>query len=115
MNKLTVIIPTLNEEEFLEGAINSAKFADEIIVIDSYSIDNTVKIATEHGVKIIQRQFDNFSAQKNYAIDNAQNNWIYILDADERIPESLKNEIVDQLKKPEDNVAFYVLCSHIFM
>src|SRR5690606_24264437 len=115
MNKLTVIIPTLNEEEFLEGAINSAKFADEIIVMDSFSKDNTVKIATEHSVKVIQREFDNFSAQKNYAIDKAQNNWIFILDADERIPEALKNEIIDRLKNPEDYVAFYVLCSHIFM
>ena len=89
--KITAIIPTLNEEFNIEDAIRSVSFADEIIVIDSFSDDNTLEIAKNHKVRIIQRQFDNFSSQKNYAINLAKHNWIYVLDADERVNEELKN------------------------
>lgn len=115
MNKLTVIIPTLNEAEFIEGAIQTASFADEIIVVDSYSTDDTVNIVKKYSVTVIERKFDNFSSQKNFAIEKGRNNWIFILDADERIPECLKNEILFTLKNNNDYVAFEVLCSHIFM
>ena len=63
MQTLTVIIPTYNEAQYLEDALYSVKFADEIIVVDSMSNDDTVKIATDHGCKVITRKFDNFSNQ----------------------------------------------------
>ena len=81
--KITAIIPTFNEEIHIEEAIKSVSFADEIIVIDSYSTDKTVELAKKHNVCLIQRVFDDFSSQKNHAIDQAKNDWIYILDADE--------------------------------
>jgi len=64
MKKITAIIPTLNEEIHIEEAINSVSFADEIIVIDSFSSDQTVELAQKHNVKIIKRKFDDFSSQK---------------------------------------------------
>ena len=64
MTKITAIIPTLNEEIHIEDAIKSVNFADEIIVVDSMSTDDTVKIAADHGCKVVSRKFDNFSNQK---------------------------------------------------
>ena len=105
---ITAIIPTLNEESFIEEAIASVSFADEIIVIDSFSTDRTIELAGKHQVRIIQRKFDNFSSQKNYAIDRAKHEWIYILDADERVSPRLKKEILTSVKQPMNYVGFYI-------
>lgn len=113
--KITAIIPTFNEEKNIEDAIKSVKFADEIIVIDSYSTDKTVELANKFGVRLIQRVFDDFSSQKNYAIDQASNEWIYILDADERVTESLEKEIITAVKDPKNFVGFYVYRTFYFI
>lgn len=115
MAKITAIIPTLNEEIHIEDAIQSVRFADEIIVIDSYSTDQTVALAKKYDVNIIQREFDDFSAQKNYAIDLAKNKWIYILDADERVTEEVEKEILEAVNNPKDYVGFYVRRTFFFM
>ena len=65
MLTLSVIIPTYNEALYLKDALYSVQFADEIIVIDSLSTDETVAIAEAHGCKVLSRKFDNFSNQKN--------------------------------------------------
>jgi glycosyltransferase involved in cell wall biosynthesis len=98
--KLTAIIPTFNEETNIEAAIESVSWADEILIIDSISHDKTLELAEKKGVRVIQRKFDNFSAQKNFAIEKATYDWILVLDADERITEELKNEILLTLKNP---------------
>ena len=108
MTKISAIIPTLNEEIYIADAIKSVCFADEIIVIDSYSTDRTIEIAEKLNVKIIKRKFDDFSSQKNFAIDQAIHPWIYILDADERVTEGVKAEILAAVKDPKDFVGFYV-------
>ena len=108
MTKITAIIPTLNEEIHIADAIASVKFADEIIVIDSFSTDKTIEIAEKLNVKIIKRKFDDFSSQKNFAIDQAKHPWIYILDADERVTPEVKKEILEAVKDPKDFVGFYV-------
>ena len=113
--KITAIIPTFNEELHIEGAIKSVDFADEIIVIDSYSTDKTVELAEKHNVRLIQRVFDDFSSQKNYAIDLANNDWIYILDADERVTDQLREEILAAVQNPEDKVGFYVYRTYYFI
>ena len=68
MNTLSVIIPTYNEVSYIEDAIKSVDFADEIIVIDSFSNDGTKGKVAALGCKLIERKFDNFSNQKNHAI-----------------------------------------------
>lgn len=108
MTKITAIIPTLNEEIHLADAIRSVSFADEIIVIDSFSTDSTIEIAEKMNVKIIKRKFDDFSSQKNFAIEAAAHDWIYILDADERVTPKVKTEILNAIKDPKENVGFYV-------
>lgn len=108
MTKITAIIPTLNEENYITDAIKSVNFADEIIVIDSFSSDNTIEIAKKMNVKIIKRKFDDFSSQKNFAIAQAKHDWIYILDGDERVTPEVLKEILEAIKNPKDFVGFYV-------
>jgi len=113
--KITAIIPTFNEELNIEEAIQSVDFADEVIVIDSFSTDKTVAIANKHNIKLIERKFDDFSSQKNYAIDQAKHNWIYILDADERVPKALRKEILEAVKKPNNYVGFFIYRTFYFL
>jgi glycosyltransferase involved in cell wall biosynthesis len=108
MTKISAIIPTLNEEIHIAEAIKSVSFADEIIIIDSFSEDKTLEIAEKLNVKIIKRKFDDFSSQKNFAIKQASHNWIYILDADERVTKEVKGEIVSAVKDPKGFVGFYL-------
>jgi len=114
MTKISAIIPTLNEEIHIADAIKSVSFADEIIVIDSFSTDKTIEIAEKLNVKIIKRKFDDFSSQKNFAIEQAKYDWIYILDADERVTKEVEKEIIEAVKDPKDFVGFYVRRSFYF-
>ena len=99
-NSLSVVIITKNEENFIEDAIKSAQFAEEIIVLDSSSTDKTCQIAKKLGAKVYQQQWLGFGAQKNKAIDIAANEWIFVLDSDERITLDLKMEIIETLNHP---------------
>ena len=109
MNKVSVIIPTLNEENNIVAAIKSVQgFADEIIVIDSFSTDKTLELANKFNARVLQRKFDDFSTQKNYAISLAQHSWVYILDADERVTPEVSAEIKQALSNPKNYVGFYV-------
>lgn len=112
--KITAIIPTLNEEIHIVDAIKSVDFADEIIVIDSYSKDKTVQLAKAANVRLIQHRFIDFSSQKNYAIDQATHNWIYVLDADERVTPQLREEILEQIETAHEFAGFYVYRTFYF-
>ena len=115
MNKITAIIPTFNEEENIEAAIASVSWADEIIVIDSYSTDNTALLAKKHPVRFVQNKFVGYGVQKNLAISKASHDWVFILDADERVPPALADEVKRVLKKGTDKAAFKIFRSNYFM
>jgi glycosyltransferase involved in cell wall biosynthesis len=100
MHKLSVVIITYNEEAYIKEAITSAKFADEVLVLDSFSTDKTCKIAESLGAKVLQQKWLGFGAQKNKAISLAKNNWVFVLDSDERIPFILQEEVTMILKDP---------------
>ena len=103
MIPLTVVILSNNEAENIADCINCAAFANEIIVIDSGSKDKTVDIATSLGAKVIQRALNNdFSQQRNFGISVSSNEWIFMLDCDERITEKLANEIKNRVKMNAD-------------
>ncbi|MGJ8592697.1 MAG: glycosyltransferase family 2 protein [Aquaticitalea sp.] len=114
MKTLSVIIPTYNEEDCLYRALYSVKFADEIIVVDSFSTDRTVAIAKQFSCKIVERQFDNFSAQKNYALQFATKEWVLFLDADERITTNLKQEIQEVMQTGK-HTGYKLNFPHFFM
>ncbi|TXE16929.1 glycosyltransferase family 2 protein [Psychroserpens burtonensis] len=97
MIKLTVIIPTKNEIDHIESVIASVDFADEILVIDSFSNDGTFEKAQTLATKVLQREFDFYGVQKNYAISRAKYEWILLIDADERVTADLKTEILSIL------------------
>ncbi|HYE07590.1 MAG TPA: glycosyltransferase family 2 protein [Planctomycetota bacterium] len=91
---LTVLIPTYNEERNLPDALASvAGWADEIFVVDSFSTDRTVAIATAAGARVVQHEYVNSAAQKNWAIPQSAHRWVLILDADERVTPELAREI----------------------
>ena len=96
--QISAIIPVFNEEDHIIDAIESVSWADEIIVVDSFSTDKTLALAQSKGVKILQRAYQYSASQKNWAIPQAKYDWVFILDADERVNESLKEEIL-KLKK----------------
>ena len=112
--KLSVLIITLNEEQHIKSLLEDIDFADEIIVVDSYSTDKTLPIiASFPNVKVIQNQFINYTLQRNFAIDQAQNSWILFIDADERLTPALKAEIKETIN--QKNPASAYLIYRIFM
>ena len=113
--KITALAITLNEEENVKRFVQSLSFADEIIFIDSYSTDATVALAKELGVTVIQRQFDDFSTQRNFALQQAKNDWIVFFDLDEHISPELEKEITTITTSSNDCVAFYVKVNFFFM
>ena len=83
---LSVTIITLNEAAHIAAALDSASFADEILVVDSGSSDGTADIARAKGVRVLTREWTGYVEQKNFAAEQASHDWIFSLDADERIP-----------------------------
>lgn len=114
MATLSVLIPSFNEASYIEDAIRSVEFADEIILIDSYSTDETVALATPLVTKVVQRKFDNFSNQKNHALKFATCDWVLFLDADERVTHSLESEIIATLSNPKHG-GYKINFPHFYM
>ena len=115
MIPVTAIIPTYNEEECILNAIASVQFADEVLVVDSYSTDKTVKLAQSKGAKIIQRDYNYSASQKNWAIPQAKHPWILLIDADETVPVALKIEIQSILKSEPKESGFYIYRKNFFL
>lgn len=114
MNNVTVIILTFNEEKHIENAIKSAKWASKVIVLDSCSTDSTKLKAQQMGAEVFQREFDNFSSQKNFALTLSTTKWVFFLDADERFTRELEREVKVILNSPK-HVAYMVMFDHYFM
>ncbi|MEP3836353.1 MAG: glycosyltransferase family 2 protein [Algibacter sp.] len=113
--KISVLIITFNEIKHIESVIKNVSFAQEIIVVDSFSTDGTFeKLQQFKNVKALQRPFKNFADQRNFALQQANHNWILFIDADERIPEPLKNEILEEINNPDGTVAFMVKRLYFF-
>lgn len=117
MEKLSVIIPTYNESHNIEEVLKSVDFADEIMVVDSYSKDNTLELAKKHTNFIIQREYEYSASQKNWAIPQVTHEWILLVDADERVTPELKKEIIALLKSTSINdfVGYWIYRENSFM
>lgn len=112
---LTVIVPAYNEEANLGACLESVSFAGEILVVDSYSTDGTVAIAREHGARVLQRVFDNFARQKNWAIPQASHEWILLIDADERVTPALGDEIASLLREGPRHDGYWIRRDNYFL
>jgi len=110
MVPITAIITTFNEIEFIEDCIRSVEWADEIYLIDSFSSDGTVELIRSRfaRVRLEQRQYLGAASQKNYAIDRAAHDWIFYIDADERVTPELRDELQRTLQGPLDLWAYSV-------
>ncbi len=93
MNKFSLVIITLNEEANIERCIKGVPNADEVIVVDSGSEDKTVEIAKAAGAKVIHQEWLGYGKQKQFAIDQARNDWVFLLDADEFINEEMAKSL----------------------
>jgi glycosyltransferase involved in cell wall biosynthesis len=105
---VSVTIITLNEAEHIASAIDSAAWADEIVVLDSGSTDSTLTIAERKGARVSTRAWQGYVDQKNSAAALATHDWIFSLDADERIPPSLAAEIRSLLQREPERRGYRV-------
>src|SRR3954469_12772956 len=103
--KITATIITFNEADNIREACESVSWANEVLVVDSESTDGTREIAEECGARVINRPWPGFAAQKQFAADQAQHDWIFSLDADERVSEELRHSIDDLLYTGESQLA----------
>jgi glycosyltransferase involved in cell wall biosynthesis len=98
--QLSVTIITLNEERNIRDCMESVKWADEIIVVDSGSTDRTVEISREYTDKVYNNPWPGHKEQKNFAVSKSSNLWIFSIDADERVTPELSDFILKELENP---------------
>ncbi|PJF35222.1 MAG: glycosyltransferase family 2 protein [Candidatus Thermofonsia Clade 1 bacterium] len=115
--KVSVLIPTFNNEALLPDLLDDVKWADEIVVVDSFSTDQTVAICQARGARILQRRYTVSAEQKNWAIPQCTYEWIFAVDSDERVPLALQAEIQALLANgiPNDVDAFRVARRNFFL
>jgi glycosyltransferase involved in cell wall biosynthesis len=113
---VSVLVPTLDEELNLPDCLDSVAWADEVFVVDSYSHDRTVEIARGRGAHVVQHPFESYSRQKNWALDTLpfRNEWVLIVDADERVTPELRREIASILPKA-DCAGYYLNRRVVFL
>jgi glycosyltransferase involved in cell wall biosynthesis len=105
---VTACVITFNEEQNIKACLESVAWTDEIIVVDSFSTDKTVEICERYTKKVFQRAWPGFLDQKSFAVAQATNHWILSLDADERTSQSLRDEILEALKRNTEVNGYYM-------
>jgi glycosyltransferase involved in cell wall biosynthesis len=103
--KISATIITFNEEANIKPACDSVAWADEIVVVDSGSTDQTRAIAETCGARVFTKDWRGFAAQKQFAVEQTTHEWIFSLDADERVSDELKNSIAQLREQSEEKLA----------
>jgi glycosyltransferase involved in cell wall biosynthesis len=106
--KITAYVMTFNEVRQIRAVLESLRWADEIIVVDSFSTDGTVEIIGEFGARLVSEKFCGFGKLRNFALDAAQNDWVFSLDSDERCTPELAEEIRRTLDAGPQYDAYHV-------
>ena len=111
---VSVAIITKNEDRNIKDALESVRDFDDIVVVDAFSSDNTAEVCREYTERVYEQEWQGFAAQKQTAIDHAKNDWVLILDSDERVTQELKQEI---MKKVNENTlsGFYIPRKNFFL
>jgi len=113
--KLSALIITYNELGYIERCIESVSFADEIVVVDSYSTDGTYEYLLSHPkVRVIQNPFKNFTAQKSFTLKQASYDWVLFLDADEVVTKPLQKEIINTINDSKACEAYWFYRTFMF-
>lgn len=113
--KVSAVIITYNEEQIIEKTLSQLHWCDEIIVVDSYSTDNTIRICEAYGCKIFSRHFDGYGPQKQFAISRATNDWILCIDADEVMTDGLVQEIMNLKENDTQHAGFSFRMNMVFL
>ena len=106
--KISAVIIACNEEDKIADAIRSVDWADEVLLIDSESEDRTRDIAADLGARVMTREWPGFAAQKQFGTNEAENDWIFSLDADERVSPELRAEIEDIRRRGPDAAGYRI-------
>lgn len=114
-NKLSVTVITYNEEAKIHDALASVKWADEIVVVDSYSTDRTVEVCKGFTDKVYFKEFIGFGGLKNLATDMASHDWVLNLDSDERVTDELRREIEAVLSGDPDADGYAIPRKNYFL
>jgi glycosyltransferase involved in cell wall biosynthesis len=118
---VSVVIITKNEEKNIDSALESVKDFEDIVVVDSFSEDRTVEICRKYTNRIFQHEWQGYARQKQMAVDYAKNNWVLLLDADERVTPELKDEITLLFTKDPSSIdepgysGFYIPRKNFFL
>ncbi|HCZ12690.1 MAG TPA: glycosyltransferase family 2 protein [Nitrospiraceae bacterium] len=115
MIPVSVAIITKNEELNIEDALKSVSGFDDIVVVDSFSTDRTVEICRQYNCRVYPHEWQGYAKQKQAAVDYAENKWVFILDADERITPELEKEITEKITLTSSFSGFFVPRKNFFL
>ncbi len=102
--KISVLLPTFNSEPIVRDCLESVKWADEILVVDSFSADRTLEICREYGARIIQHEYIQSAKQKNWAIPQCAHEWVLQIDTDERLEDGAREEILEAIAHADTSI-----------
>ena len=105
---ITAIVPCYNEEHNIVEVLKTVDFCEEVLLVDSHSTDDTVKLAQPYITKLLVRDYEHSASQKNWAIPQAKHEWILLVDADERVTPALKQEIIGLYNRIESSMLSYL-------
>jgi glycosyltransferase involved in cell wall biosynthesis len=108
---LSIAIITLNAASQLEACLRSVRFADDIVVVDSGSVDGTQALAERYGARVVAQEWLGFGRQKQFAVDAARHDWVLCLDADERVSPALQASIEQALAAPTATAFRFPRCN----
>lgn len=106
-NKITAVVITYNEERNIENCLKSLTWCDELIIVDSFSNDRTLEIASRYTKNIYQHKWPGFAKQKNYALQFVDTDWVLFLDADEYVTKDFESQIRNLINNSNNYVAFF--------
>ena len=112
--KVSAVVVCFNEERNIERCLRSLLWADEIVVVDSYSTDNTISICKRYTDRIYQRKWPGINKQKEYAVSLTKNKWVFVLDADEVVSDELSKEIGERLESDNGRYDGYMIRRHTY-
>ncbi len=115
MNKISVYVPVLNEEDKIQNALQSVQWADEIVVVDTGCTDHTIDITRQYDCRIERLNFEGFGHLRNASVSLCKYDWILSIDADERVTPELQQEIMDTVNADDAMDAYFIPRRNWFM
>jgi glycosyltransferase involved in cell wall biosynthesis len=105
---ISVLVPCFNNEAYIEECLAAVAWADEVVLVDSFSTDRTLKVAGPYVNRILQHEYDNSARQKNWAIPQATHEWVFVVDTDEIVTTALRREIEAAVANPSGFTGFRI-------